>query len=46
VKYFGKNPTGKECRDLKFEEEVIRQKIDLRSDFINKIMKIKIDVCL
>jgi hypothetical protein len=38
---FGKNPTGKEPRDLKLEAEVISQKIFLRSDFIKKIMTLK-----
>jgi len=43
---FGKNPTGKEPRDLKLEAEVISQKIVLRSDFIKNYEIKKIDFCL
>ncbi len=46
IKDFGKNPTGKEPRDLKLEAEGISQKIALRSFFITQIMKIKIYFCL
>ncbi len=38
VKDFGKNPTGKEPRDLNLKAEVTSQKIALRSD-LKKIMK-------
>jgi hypothetical protein len=41
VKDFGKNPTGKEPKDLKLEAEVISQRIAIRSDLIKNIMKIK-----